>query len=403
MKIPEFLSNDDYLQNPVMNRFLKEKEVEVTDNTVRSEYINKIEEYADIDEIHESEVKKWLLRVVKEGSKEFCYRKINGSSFIEKNPILIEAKIKEMYPNCPKTNLLDYSHTEKETLIDYVIDINDNGEAEKICFTFSRIVTLGEKGIAKGSTIFPVFVEVYLNLGLIVSRCKAKSTIYQYDEQNPYVYADYKINTMGVAISLIDKIINIFDYECDTKRDFVLTKNGKLLYKLYSEFSFTPNAVIDQINSVSDLNQGYIVNLFEKLNLDKKNMENALIDMNILVEKYISINGNNETYFKNDRKAYLVKVSADDPLEYTRIDTSSSPKKPLQCFEAFYDSKKTVIKNKSCEKLSLCLRRHENSSFKEEYVQILFGTNKNCGFFKSIQYAEEEEIQYVLQAISRNY
>ena len=38
-----------------------------------------------------------------------------------------------------------------------------------------------------------------------------------------------------------------------------------------------------------------------------------------LVEKYISINGDNENIFKEGRPAYLIKVTADDELELTEL------------------------------------------------------------------------------------
>ena len=44
MKIPDFMNKDDYLQNPIMRRFLKEHGLEFVDN--RADYINAIEEYA---------------------------------------------------------------------------------------------------------------------------------------------------------------------------------------------------------------------------------------------------------------------------------------------------------------------------------------------------------------------
>lgn len=40
MKIPDFLSRDDYLQNPIMRRFLKEHDLKFVEN--RADYINAI-------------------------------------------------------------------------------------------------------------------------------------------------------------------------------------------------------------------------------------------------------------------------------------------------------------------------------------------------------------------------
>ena len=68
MKIPEFLDRDNYLQNPIIRRFLKEHKIELVNN--RADYINAIEEYAGQNDETKREVRDWLLKIVKEGSKE---------------------------------------------------------------------------------------------------------------------------------------------------------------------------------------------------------------------------------------------------------------------------------------------------------------------------------------------
>ena len=76
MKIPSFMDRDNYLQNPIMRRFLKEHRLELVSS--RANYIQSIENFADISKENETLVRNWLLKIVKEGSKELCYRKIHA-------------------------------------------------------------------------------------------------------------------------------------------------------------------------------------------------------------------------------------------------------------------------------------------------------------------------------------
>ena len=55
-------------------------------------------------------------------------------------------------------------------------------------FTFSKLFLYGETGKDGDVTIFPVFIEVYLDEGFVISRGKAKSTLYQYDEHNHMLF-----------------------------------------------------------------------------------------------------------------------------------------------------------------------------------------------------------------------
>lgn len=401
MKIPVYLDRDNYLQNPIMRRFLKEKRLEFVEN--RADYIKALEEYSDVNTVQENEIKEWLLKIVKEGSKEFCYRKIGGINEKHRDPTLVEAIIKSKYPNCPMQNILEYRNTKDRTLIEYKIHVNVNGEVEKVDFTFSKLMLYGEVGKLGDETVFPIFVELYLNAGMIVSRAKAKSTIYEYDEKNKMLFSEYRVQTMDYAVSIIDEIIDAFGFETEINPKMVKKQNSEMLYKLYQAYSFTPENVDKKVEQMVRINQLYVDKIFEELTLDPRNKERALLDLKILVEKYISINGDNENLFKNDRNAYLIKVSADDEIELTKIDTTSDKTVPLQCTEAFFDSKKSVVKSKKCNKLNLIFKRDNDMYLKSNPLVVQFGTNKNYGYFKTIQYAEEADIQHVLQAIFDHY
>lgn len=401
MKIPEYLDRDNYLQNPIMRRFLKERNLEFVEN--RADYINALESFSNVNSAQENELKEWLFKIVKEGSKEFCYRKILGINDSHRDPVLVEAIIRDRFPDCPMQNVLEYRNTKDRTLTEYKIYTNNDGEVVKIDFAFSSLMLYGEVGKLGDVTAFPIFIEVYLNEGMIVSRAKAKSTIYQFDENNRMLFPDYRVQTMDYAVSTIDQIISIFGFETEKNKKIVKKQNSEMLYRLYQEYSFTPKDVDEKVEQMTEINCSYVNKIFEDLSLDPRNKERALLDMRIFVEKYISINGNNEDLFKNDRGAYLIKVSADDEIELTKIDTTSDKTVPLQCTEAFFDSKKSVVKSKKCNKLNLIFKRENDMYLKSNPLVVQFGTNKDYGYFKTIQYAEEADIQHVLQAIFKHY
>lgn len=316
---------------------------------------------------------------------------------------MIDQIIKNKYPDCIMQNILEYKSTKDRTLIEYNIHVNEDGEATRIDFTFSQLVLYGEVGKEGDITSYPVFIDIYLKEGLAVSRAKAKSTIYRYDGENRMLSVEDRISTMDYAVSAMDEIICMFGFETETNKKIVKKQNSEMLYSLYQKYSFTPKDVDEKVEKMSEINYAYADKIFKELNLNLRNMDRALLDLRILVEKYISINGDNEELFKNDRPAYLIKVSADNELELTTIDTTSEKSVPLQCTEAFFDSKKTVVKSKQCNKLNLIFKRTDDTYFKGNPLVVQFGTIKNYGYFKTIQYAEEADIQHVLQAIFNYY
>lgn len=403
MKIPSFLDRDNYLQNPIMRRFLKQHGLGFV-NT-RAEYIGRLEEFSNLRKENEDILKDWLLKIVKEGSKEICYKKIYH---IDKNLSdfsFVSQKIGNAYPNCPMSNILEYANTNECNMIEYHVITDDDHKVRKIEFTFSRLYLCGEGEKAGEAVAFPIFIEVYLDEGFIVSRAKAKSTLYPYDGENFSHLGERRINTMHIAEQRMDEIIQLFDFDVETDSKKVKNLNSRMLYKLYCAYSFTPADVEAVIETQNGLMNAFVNQLFQNLSLDARNKEKALLDARIFVEKFISINGDNEEVFTKDRPAYLIKISSNDENELTSMDAKSSKSVPLQCTEAFFDSKKSVTQGKICKKLSMVFKRENEDYFTglNQLLEIQFGSKGTYGYFKTIQYAEEVDIQNVLQTIFGHY
>lgn len=401
MRIPEFLNRDDYLQNPILRRFLKDHRISFVEN--RADYIREIEAYSERDERSAAEVRDWLLHVIKEGSKEICYKKVRSINEWHRDPVLLEAKIQELYPDCPRETILTYTNTAECKLIDYTLITNEENMITKIELTFSKLFLYGESGKLGNATVFPVFIEVYLDSGFIVSRAKAKSTLYEYSDTNEFLTNEYRVDTMRYAMSIVDQVCALLGFETAADPRAAKSEIERALYGIYNKYSFTPENVANQVGTQEVTINEFVNQVFENLQLDPRNKEAAILDARILVEKFISINGNNERLFKEDRPAYLIKVSTDDELDQTKIDTTSNKLIPLQCTEAFFDGKKTVVKSRQCKRLDLIFKRNNETYFSSNPLVVQFGTYKGHGYIKTMQYAEEADIQNVLRAIFENY
>lgn len=92
-----------------------------------------------------AEVRDWLLHVIKEGSKEICYKKVRSINEWHRDPVLLEAKIQELYPDCPRETILTYTNTAECKLIDYTLITNEENMITKIELTFSKLFLYGEE------------------------------------------------------------------------------------------------------------------------------------------------------------------------------------------------------------------------------------------------------------------
>ena len=408
MEIPNYLIQDMYLQVPIMHRFVKEHNIKA--NNDLSEMKIAIENYANQSDKNKHAVYEWLEKVVREGNKEICYKKLYDVESLFYQPQYIQSLLKEAYPDCPNIELMHYRSTGKRVLLNYKIIEDGTGKVKRIDFTFSQLYLREDSKISTlqqkiGSNIvYPTFVKVYLEEGFIVSFCKAKSTLYKYDASNPVLLNEYRIDTMKEAVKSIDEIITKLGLKAESNSRIVKTDVAKTLFNIYSQFTFTPEAVVKQVETQKSYVREFVDGLFDNLSLDKRNKAKAIQDTEILVEKYISINGNNESIFKSDRKAYLTKVTADDVQQLSKIDASSMKQYPLQCTEMFFDSKKAVLDGKQCRVLNLVFKRNNRKYFPTANQLIVqFGEKNDFGFIKIMQYAEEADINNVLQTVFSNY
>lgn len=324
----------DYLSTSVLKNFCTDHKMKVSEN--KAELISEIIEYAGEEETtyNYKETFEWLLSSIRAGSKEFCYKKIYFTEDVD-----YESKILEKYSKSSKTNIMQYSNTTDFGLVDYQIIRNSEDRIIKVSLLFSKLVLEGpDIGESGEKSIYPVYIDLYIDEGFIVSREKAKSTIYEYCESEILV-KENKIDTIEIAVTLLNEIIDLFELIQDSEK-IVRSNIRKMLYNLYMKYSFVPTDVVNKIHSMEKLSKDYLINVFDTLDLNYANMPDAYKDLEIFLEKYISINGDIEHIFKEDREAYLVKISSDNVEDTTRFDSASALTVPLQCKPLFYDGKK---------------------------------------------------------------
>lgn len=386
---------EDYIHVNKMKNFCHDHKMPVSEN--KADLIKRIIEYAGDEKDSEAyiETYKWILDTIKSGSKEFCVKRIYVPNNTCEN---IEQILNQFYSDCPQLDILSFKNNEQNQLVNYNIIRNECGIVSKVSFVFSRLVLEGDRELELGhKVIYPLYIDLYIKESFVIARYKPKTTIYLCSE-NDIIFKKNKIKPIDEMIKVfseLGKLLKIQDLDINPMQRF-----NQMMYKLYSKYSFVPKDINDKIISMKNSRDNFIDLVFHKLDLKVQNMEKARIDLDIFLEKYISINGNMEKIFKEDRDAYLIKIMSDDILQMTRIDTASIGKKPLQCSDTFFDGKKSILNTKECKKLNLCYNRKKG--YLESFT-VQFSALKGWGIIKMHYVPEEEDIQSVLQTIFENY
>lgn len=185
-------------------------------------------------------------------------------------------------------------------------------------------------------------------------------------------------------------------------------------YKILEQFTTTPTVIRTEIQKVQDRISMFINETFTELDItpDKEfnvtedtvetNYEQAERDLEIFIEKYISINYSDSDVFVRDKDAYPIRLRLTD-AEYTRIEETTADKEALQCKPAFFDNKKALEYEKSCDVLELCYNRINKRYYGNDPYIVTFTTKGGFGIIMFRQFVEEEDIQNVLSRIKTNY
>lgn len=255
--------SEDYIHSSKLKNFCSSHGMTVSEN--KPELLRQIIEFAGEDESSEKYVETydWLLEAIKEGSKEFCLKIVYVPEESIEN---LEQIISSKYDSCPRSDILSFKSKETASLVDYQIENDEQGIASKISFVFSTMVLEGDQENERGNRIiYPIYIDLYINEGFFVGRYKPKTTIYKCSE-NDIVYKENRFKPLdetGKLIESLGKILKTENMDINPSQKF-----GKMMYKLYQKYSFTPADIQSQIDSLKDIKEDFVNNIFKRLNLN---------------------------------------------------------------------------------------------------------------------------------------
>lgn len=403
MQIPSTyrMGDSDYITVPVLKKFCLENGLKVTGN--RMDFILQIEEFANENAENLNFVYDWLENVLKMGMKTCLISKIVPISINYECDI--EKRINEKFASCPQKRICENYAGKELRLIRYELVKNESDELIGCEFVF-LINIVKAKGTYEntGDTIsYPVFVDVDLKNGFVVSRAKSSSGLFKVGEEKNMIYSDKKTSAEALMRAAEDCIIKSIDY---IREDASLCKNTfkKAIFGILDRYTKTPKVIKDKIQLSEDLCTKFANEVFSRIDIKVHgdNYKDALYDLEIFIEKYASITHEDRSIFMEDRNAYPVKFLVQDS-EFTKIQEHTNGEDPLQSKKAFFDSKKVVYTNKKCDTITLCHERKATKYYNDKYFVVSISIEKSSCKVKFMSFVEEGDIQSVLSRIVQEY
>jgi hypothetical protein len=394
-------THEDYITIPILKKFCSSHGISTTD--IRHNLIEEILNYSNKSKTNEDEVKYWLDEILKEGIKHIYLTRIyTYDNFIKlKTKNNCEEFLKKTFADCPQNFLVTCKSIDELKLQSYLMTYDEN-VVKNISFIFTINLLEGYAGMQGNKIIYPIFIDVDLENGYIIGRGKSKARLFKVSsDKTNLIYETNRINVDILVKEAIESIKNslsiVFDDKNKSESFF-----KKTLYTTFSELTFTPEVIQKQIDSRNNDIDDFINDIFPKIkvNIDK-NFDKAKSDLETFIEKYISINYHDRDVFTEDRIAYPFKLISVDS-EFTKIEETTSNKEPLQCKERFFDNKKSIEYEKTCDGFALFHKRLNTKYFGKTPFVVKMTIKQGYCIIRFEKYVEEEDINNVLSRIIEN-
>ncbi len=396
INIPDCFINDseEYITIPAMRRFCDQQQIKA--GYLRDEIINSIITFAEESEENLVKFSSWINKVLKEGIKHIYLKEyvIKNQVLLEglKNPNMVDNILKQKFPNCPQVDIYMSNATKELLLQKYTYKLEDD-EVKVIYFEFViKLIQVNNKFI-KQTISYPIYVDMDLENGVMQIRAKSKKGLFLY---TPDLSTEDNLKqNVDVLCTKVSRIISqSFEIEYLNRNDST-NRFKNYIYNLFNDSTFTPQFIADLVSGYSANIDTFISHIQNEFKIDDTYYTHMKEDLNIFIEKYLSVTRLKKEDLQKDRVFYPIKTSSTD-IEQTKHSTTSSNHEPLQCKEKFFDTKKSIQSSKSCDSVSFCHARQQNKYFGSEPFIISFEVSKGWCIIKLPRYVEEEDIQYVL-------
>lgn len=395
--IPQVFANEDesYITLPALKRFAKEKRQSDLKTTVdRAELIRDIEKFAQASPDNEEAVLEWLDQVVVEGIKDVQIKCINPESITELlfNDEFLKEKLETLLLPEAKRHLNGF-YTEELKLFRYQI-VTSSPQGRSIKLYLGKLLCTWDKKSQVSSTIpYPIFVEVYIDKALIVTRAKSKSGLFKYMKNFLPETADTTTVEKQIedAVSMVCSWLNLTTLSSISSNP----RFKKLLYSMLEKYTKTPTEIADLMTAKAEQIENVVNIIMDDIcKLTPRYREDVCSSILNMVEKYFSISYHNKKIFTLERDAFPLKLNATDEEE-SKVEQTAAMEEPLQSKAIFFDNKKMLQKNQACDGVVFKFKRI-NTLYCSKWFKVKIIIKKDCCTLKFTEYTMEEDIINVL-------
>lgn len=408
INIPASFKNDheDYITVPVIKEFIKTHNVNTNVSEKRETLFDKIIEFGNECEEKGELVLNWIDYVVQEGIKDiqlhYAPLPDNMNMLAKDNEKLLNHIFTYVDKSLSK-HICQNAYGEHFVLIDARVEESHVGE--KIVFIFcKRLYVHDPKTNITKKIDYPVIAEYYKKGEWLLVKAKPKSNLYLYDNEEFNLENAQLTTTEREIKKVVDKVRRILSVPEINGRGVEHTLKNRI-FQLLDKYTNTPEEIMGVMenadSSVLEISQkiGDLCFVEGKCCIPENMKKDIDDDIRNILEKYLSINWRDKEIFIKDRNAYPIKLSATDEEE-SKVEQTAAELEPLQTKGLFFDNKRMLYKNKSCDGILFRWKRSNPiTGHKPMFPVKISVTGKGICTFKFTEYTVKEDIENVIFSI----
>ncbi len=392
--------NEEYFIINNIQQFCNENNLPTSLDKV--ELLNRIEEFGKMKDDNGIKVMSWADKCLKEGIKKILITSVEGTRRL-RNRTSEEWKliINRGFAIESCKYILEAENFQELKLCKYTVSTNNN-VVEKISFNFT-ILLKEQKGREDiyNTIIYPIFIDLYVQNSFIVGRAKSKSSLYKYFNDDEQIGKNISCDLLiQEAFSIIYEKLGITRASVPYNMDLLKRK----LHKMVDECTNTPESIVIRLDREIEWREKFVKEFFFRQAIDITEgdyYKDALHDLKIFMEKYISITTKDKGIFTEDRYGYPIQISATDE-DFSSVEETSSEEVPLQCTPIFFDNKRLIQKQKKCDNVLFVFKRNPQIYFTRKSYRCIIKELKGYLHLEFRKYVLEEDIDNVLSRIIGN-
>ncbi len=397
-------NNEDYITIPAIKRFIKSlNEPSMKLSLTREELMQAIVEYGSQSDENAELVQSWVDNVIHEGIKDIhlFYVDLEASHRIFFKT-LEKAKqyLNDFVAEGISHHICANNYDKDFLLIEASLVTTDFGNKVKLVLCKKLHMHDKQKSLTK-EIQFPITVEYYVDHAWLLIRAKPRSNIYEYSPDGFSIEKSDQVTTDKLINEAYDIAAEMLGLESIDKK-YASNIIKKRIFRLLDRYTSTPDEISTLMKKEEDSISAISENIKSICRVPTAMFQDVDNDVKNIIEKYLSINWEDKMIFSKCREAHPVKLSATDEEE-SKVEQSAASDGPLQTKALFFDNKKMLYKNQSCDGVVFKWKRGDPTCFsKDTFTVSIFVNTKGVCIFKFMEYTTKEDIENVLYSIINN-